>query len=152
VVLLFLGFVGVQAVSAAALFAMKLGLTPARIEQFYLGTAMARPRSLTGLFEVMVPHLIAVPLTLFIVIHLVAWAGIVGARAVRLLARVSFGVAAISVVAGLGVRYLWPALSVLKLAAFLGVEATLAVWGVLLLRAFWRADGVGDSSAAAASP
>jgi hypothetical protein len=138
VVLIFTAFVGVQGVSAALLFAMKLGLTPSRIEQFYLGSAMARPRSLSGLLEVAIPHLLAVPLTLFIIIHLVSWGGVLGRDAVRLLTRVSFFLVGVGAVAGLGVRFVWPALSVVKLTAFLGVELTLAAWCLLLLRVFWR--------------
>ncbi len=138
-ILIFTGFVLVQAVSAAVLFATKLGFTPTSIEGFYRGSeaAMTRPRSLTGLLEVAVPHLLAVPLTLFIVIHLVAWAGLVGSAALQLLARVSFVLCGVGVAAGLGVRFLWPSLSVVKLAAFLGLELTLAGWCALLLLAFW---------------
>ncbi len=136
-ILLFTGFVAVQAASAAVLFAMKLGLTPGAIAQFYRGSAVSRPRSLEGLLEVAVPHVLAVPLTLFIVIHLVGWAGLVSRQALRLLARVSFGLAAVGLLAGLGVRYLWPWLSAVKLAAFLGLEATLIAWCVLLVVAFW---------------
>ena len=139
-ILIFAGFVLVQAVSAAVLFALKLGLGPASIESFYRGsaTAMTRPRSLTGLLEVAVPHLLAVPLTLFIVIHLVGWAGLVAREALQVLARLSFGLALVGLVAGLGVRYLWPWLSVVKLLAFAGLELTLLAWVLLLVHAFWR--------------
>lgn len=135
VVLLFAGFVALQAVSAAVLFALKFGLTPASIEHFYFG--LARPRSAAGLLEVAVPHLLAIPLTLFIVIHLVGWAGVARGAAFGLLTRASFGLALSSIGAGLALRFLWPALSVLKLAAFLGLEATLVLWIYLLVRAFW---------------
>lgn len=138
-ILIFAGFVVVQATSAAVLFALKLGLEPASIEAFYRGSeaAMTRPRSLAGLLEVAVPHLLAIPLTLFIVIHLVGWAGVVGKAALEVLAQVSFGLAGVGLVAGLGVRYLWPGLWAVKLAAFLGLELTLLAWVLLLLRAFW---------------
>ena len=116
-VLIFVGFVVIQAVSAAVLFATKLGLAPASIEAFYLGSelAMTRPRSLAGLLEVAVPHLLAIPLTLFIVIHLVGWAGIVRKEALEVLARLSFALAGVGLMAGMGVRYLWPGLSAVKL-------------------------------------
>lgn len=139
-ILIFAGFVMVQAVSASALFAMKLGLAPASIEAFYLGSevAMTRPRSFAGLLEVAVPHLLAIPLTLFTVIHLVGWAGIATKAALQMLARVSFGLAGFGVMAGFGVRYVWPQVSVVKLAAFIGLEGMLLAWVLLLVLAFWR--------------
>lgn len=138
-VLVFAGFVALQALSAALLFAMKLGLTPAQIEAFYRGSeqAMTRPRTLSGLLSVGVPHLLAVPLTLFVVVHLVGWAGIVRRPALHLLTRLSFFFALAGVAAGVGVRYVFPALSVVKLAAFLGLELTLGLWVALLVLAFW---------------
>lgn len=148
-ILIFAGFVLVQAVTAAMLFVMKLGLAPTAIEGFYRGSelAMTRPRSLTGLLEVAVPHLLAVPLTLFIVIHLVSWAGVVGREALQLLARVSFALSALGLTAGLGVRYLWPWLSVVKLVAFLGMELTLVAWCVLLFVAFWPSNALSATAA-----
>ncbi len=138
-VLVFAGFVLVEALTAAALFAMKQGLTPASIEAWYLGSeaAMTRARSLVGMLEVLVPHLLAVPLTLFVVVHLVGWAGVLKRPALHLLARVSFVLVAVGAAAGFGVRYVWPGLSVVKLAAFLGLELTLMLWVALLVLAFW---------------
>lgn len=133
-------FLAVQAVSAAVLFARKLGLTPASVERFYL----ERPRSLGGLLEVAVPHLLAVPLTLFIVCHLVIWAGVGRSAAVALLLRLSFATALLGIGAGFAVRFLWPALSMVKLAAFFGLEGLLFVWVAMLVRATWpreRAEG-----------
>ena len=78
------------------------------------------------------------PLTLFIVIHLVGWAGLVAREALQVLARLSFGLALVGLVAGLGVRYLWSWLSVVKLLAFAGLELTLLAWVLLLVHAFWR--------------
>ena len=129
---LFSLFVFLQASSAAVLFALKLGLTPASVELFYLGD---RPRSLGGLLEVAVPHLLAVPLTVFIVAHVVTWAGVGRGPALVLLTRLSFATALIGVGAGFAVRFLWPALSMLKLAAFLGLEGLLFVWVAMLARA-----------------
>ncbi|MEW6433454.1 MAG: hypothetical protein AB1730_18265 [Myxococcota bacterium] len=138
-VLVFAGFVLVQLVTAAVLFAMKLGCSLASVEAFYRGApdAMTRPRSLAGLLETTVPHLLAVPLTVFVIVHLVGWAGVLRRPALQLLARVTFALVLVGVASGILVRFAWPALSAVKLAAFLGLELTLVLWLVLLGIAFW---------------
>lgn len=134
-VLVFAGFVLVQVASAAALFALKFGLTPAKVGTSFVGDgALIRPRSMAGLLEVLVPHLLAIPLTVYVVVHLISWAKGPSPGLARL-SRVTFGLVAIGLFAGFGVRYLWPGLAVVKLAVLLGEELTLSwlVW--LLLRA-----------------
>lgn len=131
-VLVFTFFVFVQVVSAALLFALKFGLTPAKVATSFVGDgALVRPRSMAGLLEVLVPHLLAIPLTVYVVVHLISWARGQSPGLVRL-SRVTFGLVAVGLFAGFGVRYLWPELAVLKLAAFLGEELAL-LWLVWLL-------------------
>lgn len=143
IILLFGGFVLLQAASAGALFALKLGFGPTQVEGYYLGAALARPRTLAGLLEVAVPHLLAVPLTLFIVIHLVSWAGVQRPIALRSLARLSFVFAIVDIGAGFGVRFHWPGLPLTKLVAFFGLESVLMLWTALLVTAFWPRTALG---------
>ncbi len=132
--LVFAAFLVVQATSAAALFALKLGGSPAGVRAFYLGDAarFAAPKSLPGLLEVAVPHLAAIPLVLFAVAHVVSFARALPARAARGLAALSFGAALAGVAASFGVRYLGPALAPVKVAAFGVLELTLLAWAALL--------------------
>ena len=66
-------FLVICAASAAVLFALKLGPGVARVQEFYLGSEarFAPPRTLGGLLQVAVPHLLAIPLVLFAASHLV---------------------------------------------------------------------------------
>lgn len=136
--LVFAAFLVVLAASAAALFALKLGGSLAGVRAFYLGDAarFAAPKSLAGLLEVAVPHLVAIPLVLFAVAHVVAFARALPARAARALAAGAFGAALAGIGAGFGVRYLGGALAPVKLAAFGLLELTLLAWTALLATVF----------------
>jgi hypothetical protein len=137
--LVFAGFLLVIAVSAAALFLLKLGAGPEAVRAFYLGSEarFTGPRSLAGLLEVAVPHLLAIPLVLFAVSHVVAAAGALPPALARRLTGLSFGLALAGLGAGFGVRFLAPWLAWAKLAAFLGLELLLLCWAVLLASAAW---------------
>jgi hypothetical protein len=136
--LAFAVFLVVQAASAAALFVAKLGPGPARIAEFYLGSEerFTAPRSLAGLLEVAVPHLVAIPLVLFAVAHVVGFARAVRPRAFRLLVAVSFASALLGVGAGFAVRWVAPSFAWAKLLAFAGLEVALLAWAALLALVF----------------
>jgi hypothetical protein len=136
--LAFAAYLLLQAGSAAVLFATKLGTTPARVAEFYLGSEerFAAPRSLPGLLEVAVPHLLAVPLVLFAAAHVVGYARALGRRAFVALLASSFGSAAAGIAAGFLVRFVAPELAWLKLVAFAGLEASLLAWAGLLVAIF----------------
>jgi hypothetical protein len=136
--LVFAAFLVVQAASAAALFALKLGGGAAGIRGFYLGDAerFAPPKSLAGLLDVAVPHLAAIPLVLFAVVHVVQFARALPMRAARALAALAFGAALSGIAASFGVRYLGPALAPVKVAAFALLEVTLLAWAALLAAVF----------------
>lgn len=137
--LVFAGFLLVIAGSAAALFLEKLGAGPASVQAFYLGAPerFAPPRSVEGLLEVAVPHLLAVPLVLFAVGHVVAAAGTLPAGLARRLTGLSFALALLGLAAGFGVRFLAPWLAWAKLVAFAGLEALLLAWAGLLVACAW---------------
>lgn len=136
-VLGFGGFVLLQGASAAWLFVKKLGLTPTEVATFYRGAPGGVPRSAQGLLEVVLPHLLAVPITLFVLLHMVAWARQRGSLAYRRLTGLTFALALLGVAAGLLTRYAWPQVATIKLAAFWGSEALLAYWLVALAAAWW---------------
>ncbi|MEI7706529.1 MAG: hypothetical protein WCK73_18235 [Deltaproteobacteria bacterium] len=130
----FAAMVAVIMATAAVLFARKIGLAPGRVAAFYLGSeaTFAPPRSLAGLLEVAVPHLLAVPLVLFVTLHLVAFAHAARRRPFAILSAVTWGCAAAGIGAGFAIRFAWPWLAPLKIAAFVGLEATLLAWLLLL--------------------
>ncbi len=129
---------GLQALSGAVLFARKIGLSPSRVQAFYLGSeaAFMKPRTLAGLLEVAVPHLLAVPMVLFITLHLVGFVGLLRPRPFALLSGAAFGSALAGIASGFGVRYLWPGLAWVKIASFVTFEAVLLLWLALLAALF----------------
>lgn len=139
--LAFAGFLIVIAGSGAVLFVLKLGGTPAGVRTFYLGdeATFAAPRTLAGLLETAVPHLMAVPLVLFAVVHVVGAAAVLLPQVHRRLGAASFGLALMSLAAGFGVRYLAPWLAWAKIGAFVGFEALLLGWAALLVAVAWPA-------------
>lgn len=135
------------AASAAVLFVRKIGLSPQAVRAFYLGSeaAFTRPRSLEGLLEVAVPHLLAVPMALLVTIHLIGFAALLRPRPFALLAGAAFGSALAGIAAGFVIRFVWP-IAWLKIAAFAGFEATFLAWLALLATLFRRPSG--DAAAA----
>ncbi len=147
-------FLVICAASAAVLFALKLGPGVARVREFYLGSeaSFAAPKTLGGLLQVAVPHLLAVPLVVFAASHLVGFARAVGPGTYAALIRLSYGSALLGVVAGLGVRFVWPGLAWAKLGAFIGLEAALLAWAALLVVVFGPAQAAEPSGASDGEP
>lgn len=136
--LAFAAYLLVQAASAAVLFELKLGGGVSGARSFYLGDAerFAAPKSLAGLLEVAVPHLLAMPLALFAAIHVIGFARMLPRRAFGALVALSFGSALAGVLSGFAVRWLSPAFAWLKVASFVGLEAALVSWAALLFVLF----------------
>ena len=130
VIWMFAVFLLLQAVTAAVLFVQKLGVTPESIARFYVGheASFTQPKSFSGLMKVTVPHLLAIPLTVFITVHLVGYVGVVRRRPFLFASRLVFGFTLFSVASGYAIRFLSPQLAVAKLVAFLGLEAMLLFW------------------------
>lgn len=132
--LAFAAFLVVQAVSAGALFALKLGGGAEGVRAFYLGSEerFTAAKSLAGMLEVAVPHLVAIPLVLFAVAHVVGFARVLPQRLFTALVALSFGSGLLGVVAGFAVRWVSPGFAWLKVVAFAGLELALVSWTVLL--------------------
>ena len=133
----FSAMVALVMTTGAVLFARKIGFDGGHVKAFYLGSeaTFAPPRSLAGLLEVAVPHLLAVPLLLFVTLHLVAFAFGARRRPLALLAGITWGCAAVGIGAGFLIRFAWPGLAPLKVAAFVGLQATMLAWLLLLAAA-----------------
>jgi hypothetical protein len=121
--------------TAAVLFARKLGFDPGQVRLFYLGSeaSFAPPRSLAGLLEVAVPHLLAIPLVVLVTLHLVAFVNRPGRRPFAVAAGITSGCAAVAILGGFAIRFAWPGLAPLKIAAFVGLEGTMLAWLGLLV-------------------
>lgn len=132
--LAFAVFLVVQAASGAVLFALKLGGGVEGVRTFYLGSEerFTAAKSLAGLLEVAVPHLVAIPLVLFAVAHVVGFARLLPPRLFGALVGLSFGSGLLGIAAGFAVRWGSPALAWLKVAAFAGLELSLLSWAALL--------------------
>ena len=137
----FAAMVAIVMATGAVLFARKMGLGAGSVRAFYLGSeaGFAPPRSLAGLLEVAVPHLLAVPLLLFVTLHLVAFAFRARRRPFAVVAGITWGCALAGILSGFGIRWIWPGLAALKIAAFVGLEATMLLWLGLLVAATWPA-------------
>jgi hypothetical protein len=134
----FAAYLLVQAVSAAALFVLKLGGDAAGVRAFYLGAPerFMAAKSLAGMLQVVVPHLVAIPLVLFAAIHVIGFARALPRRAFAALVGLSFASALAGVLSGFAVRFAWPALAWLKVASFAGLEVALVTWALLLVAVF----------------
>jgi uncharacterized membrane protein (UPF0136 family) len=148
----FAAYLIVQAGSAAALFALKLGGDAGGVRAFYLGAPerFTAAKSLAGMLQVAVPHLVAIPLVLFAVIHVIGFARALPGRVFGVLVALSFASALAGVLAGFAVRWASPALAWLKIASFAGLEVALVTWAVLLVAVFVpRSHAVRRAAAAA---
>jgi len=136
--LAFAAYLLLQAGSAAVLFALKLGGGAGGVRAFYLGSeeAFTAARSLAGLLEVAVPHLVAIPLCLFAAGHVVGFARALPTAVFRALVALSFGSALVGVLSGFAVRWVAPGLAWLKVGAFAGLEVALLAWAALLVAVF----------------
>lgn len=134
----FAAYLVVQALSAAALFTLKLGGGAAGVRAFYLGSPerFTHAKSLAGILEVAVPHLAAVPLVLFAAIHVIGFARPHRSRAFSGLVALSFASALVGILSGFAVRWVSPALAWLKVASFAGLEVALLAWAGLLVALF----------------
>ena len=133
----FVAMVAVVMGTAAVLFARKLGFAPAHVQAFYLGSeaTFAPPRSLAGLLEVAVPHLLAIPMMVFVTLHLVAFVHRARRRPFAVVAGVTSACAAVVVAGGFAIRFAWPQLAPVKIVAFLGLEGAMLTWLGLLVAA-----------------
>lgn len=134
----FLVFVALLWVSNALLFFSQMTLTPASVVAFYRGSeeAFAQPRSYKVLLEISHFHLFAMGILILTMTHLVLFAPVSVSLKAWLIV-LSFGSALADEAAGWLVRFVHPAFALLKIAAFLTVQATLGAMIVIVAWAVW---------------
>jgi hypothetical protein len=134
----FLVFVALLWLSNALLFFSQMTLTPSSVVAFYRGSeeAFSQPRSYKVLLEISHFHLFAMGILVLTMTHLLLFAPI-GVRAKAWLILLSFGSALADEAAGWLVRYVHPGFALLKIAAFLVLQATLAIMIAIVAWAVW---------------
>jgi hypothetical protein len=133
----FVAMVAIVMGTAAVLFARKMGFHPEQVRAFYLGSeaTFAPPRTLAGLLEVAVPHLLAIPMLVFVTLHLVAFVHRARRRPFAVVAWITSASAFAVIAGGFAIRFAWPGLAPLQIAAFVGLEGTMLAWLALLAAA-----------------
>ena len=115
-------------VSNFAMFFAKMGSTPQSIADYYLGSegAYTMPRTYQSMLEVTHGHLPMMAVVILLLTHLLIFAPYAFKTKVVLIST-SFSLALIQEAAGWLVRFGSPAFAWLKLTAFLGFQAMLAL-------------------------
>lgn len=108
----------------AALFILKIGVTPADIARYYLGdpARFTMPKTFPGMFEIALGHFISMALYLFAIVHLLFSTRF---RLKALLAVLILVAALADILSGFLVRFLLPAFASLKWLSFWLLEISL---------------------------
>lgn len=133
IVLMFLGYIALLWVSNGMMFFHKMGLDPASVVEYYLGSEekFTQPKSYQSLLEVSHFHLFAMGMLAVTLTHLLLFAPLsVGVKV--WLTGLTFASALADEVAGWLVRFVHPAFAWFKLGAFLVLEFSLAAMLILV--------------------
>lgn len=119
------------------LFAVKVGLTPQSVSEYYLGNPQKfmKPKSLSLLLEAVAPHLLAMSLYVFALVHLAFFTNL---RRRILWSVLLFSCALIENLSTLLIRFLWEGFSYLKIASFLGLCAGMLYLSLVLILSLLR--------------
>jgi hypothetical protein len=122
-------FAGVW-VTAFAMYFQRMGLAPASVRDYYLGSAdgFSNPRSLASMTETTHAHFAVMGLVLLVVTHLAPGMPLSGKTRERLV-WAAFGTALLQEASGWLVRFVDPSFAVLKVLSFLAFQA---VFGALI--------------------
>ena len=139
VIVLYCLYVTLLWVTNALLYFEKMGLDYASVVAYYLGDEerFLSPRSYQGLLEVSHFHLFAMGMLLLVLTHLVLFAPLRNATKAWLVA-LPFASALLDEASGWGVRFVDPAFAYLKIAGFVGLQASLAALVGISLWAVFR--------------
>jgi hypothetical protein len=138
IVVLYVLYVAGLWLTNALLYFQKMGLTPASVVEYYLGSEerFLSPRSYQGMLEVSHFHLFAMGMLLLVLTHLMLFVPVRNATKAWLIA-VPFLSAALDEGAGWLVRFGHPGFAVLKVLGFLALQGSLAaLMGVSLWAVF----------------
>lgn len=141
-----IGLLALFWVTNLALFVSRLGFSPSSIAAYYLGSEAdyRAPRTAGSMLEVTHAHLPMMALVMLLLTHLLIFAPYSKRTRVLLIVG-AFLSAALDEGAGWLVRFVHPGFAILKLAAFVSLEAILAfllVALVLFLRSGAQSDGM----------
>ncbi len=127
IVVLYCIFVAGLLLTNVLLYFSKMGLSPASVTDYYLGSEerFLPPRSYQGLLEISHFHLFAMGMLLMVLTHLVLFIQ-VSDRTKLLLIVVPFLAALLSEGASWAVRFVHPAFAWMKIAGFLLLQGSLA--------------------------
>ncbi len=102
------------------LFINKLGITPQGIADYYLGNPekFIRPKTFSGLLEVISPHFLGMSVYLFTLVH---FAFFTNMKRKVFLSTATFSLALTDNISGFFIRYIDPSFSYVKLLSFLGL-------------------------------
>ncbi len=140
-----IGLLSLFWVTNLALFASRLGFTPASIAAYYLGSeaGFRPPRTAGAMLEVTHMHLPMMALVMLLLTHLLIFAPYANRTRILLIVG-AFLSAALEEGAGWLVRFVHPGFAVLKLGAFVALQGILAFLLVALALFLWsggRAQG-----------
>ena len=127
IVVLYVLYVAGLWLTNALLYFQKMGLGPASVVDYYLGSEerYTSPRSYQGMLEVAHFHLFAMGMLLLVLTHLMLFVPIRNAWKAWLIA-LPFLSAILDEGAGWGVRFVHPGFAWVKVAGFLALQASLA--------------------------
>ncbi len=113
------------------LFLAKMGFSPSSVAEYYAGNPQKfmRPKSLYGLLDVVTPHLLAMGVYLFALIHFAFFTNV---KRKALLSATTLGFAFMDNVSGLGIRFWDTSFSYLKLVSFFGLTLCMAYLSLLI--------------------
>ncbi len=120
-------YVALLWVTNALLYFSKMGLTPASVVAYYLGSPQqfTEPRSYLGMLEIAHFHLFAMGMLLLVLTHLVLFVPLQN-RAKAWLIAAPFASALLDEGAGWLVRFVSPLFALAKIAGFLALQTSLA--------------------------
>lgn len=106
------------------LFFEKLGFSPLSVAGFYAGDPQRfiRPKSFEGILEVAFPHLVAMGIYLFALVHFAFFTNV---KRKTLLSIVALASAFADIVSGFLIRFVHPSFSYLKLISFLSLNLSI---------------------------
>ncbi|MFO1419255.1 MAG: hypothetical protein U1E83_11405 [Methylotetracoccus sp.] len=145
IILMFLGYIALFWVSNGLMYFHKMGLDPASVVEYYLGSEekFTQPRSYQSLLEVTHFHLFSMGILVVTLTHLLLFTTL--STSLKLwLTGLSFGSAVTDELAGWLVRFAHPSFAYLKVGAFVLLEVSLAalvlltIASLLAQRAAWR--------------
>lgn len=145
IILMFLGYIALFWVSNGLMYFHKMGLNPASVVEYYLGSEdkFTQPKSYQSLLEVTHFHLFSMGILIVTLTHLLLFTSL--STTVKLwLTGTAFVAAVTDELAGWFVRFLHPAFAYLKVGSFVLLELSLASLVILTCasliaqRATWR--------------